>query len=68
MSLTKTEIPRKAAADLIKYCKKKGHDTGESADEMLKNYYEKMGWDPETGVPTKETLERLGIGPVWDNL
>jgi aldehyde:ferredoxin oxidoreductase len=37
-------------------------------DEMLKNYYEKMGWDPETGVPTKDTLERLGIGSVFDDL
>ncbi len=37
-------------------------------DEMLRNYYEKMGWNPETGVPTKETLERLGIGSVWDDL
>ena len=38
MSLTRTEIPRKAAKDLIEYCEKKGHDTGESAAEMLKNY------------------------------
>jgi aldehyde:ferredoxin oxidoreductase len=37
-------------------------------DEMLKNYYEKMGWDPETGVPTKETLEGLGIGSVYGDL
>ena len=37
-------------------------------DEMLKNYYEKMGWDSVTGVPTKETLETLGIGSVWDDL
>jgi len=37
-------------------------------DEMLRNYYEKMGWDPEMGVPTKETLERLGIGPVFADL
>jgi aldehyde:ferredoxin oxidoreductase len=37
-------------------------------DEMLRNYYEKMGWHPETGVPTKETLEGLGIGPVWGDL
>ena len=37
-------------------------------DEMLRNYYEKMGWHPETGVPTKETLEKLGVGSVWDDL
>lgn len=37
-------------------------------DDMLRNYYEKMGWHPETGVPTKETLESFGIGSVWDDL
>jgi aldehyde:ferredoxin oxidoreductase len=36
-------------------------------DEMLENYYEKMGWSKE-GVPTKETLEKLGIGWVWKGL
>ncbi len=37
-------------------------------DKMLRNYYERMGWVPETGVPTKETLERLGISTVWGDL
>ena len=36
-------------------------------DHMLDNYYEKMGWSPE-GVPTKETLESLGVGWVWEDL
>ena len=36
-------------------------------DKMLDNYYEKMGWNPD-GVPTKETLEHLGIGWVWKDL
>ena len=30
-------------------------------DEMLPEYYELCGWDAE-GVPTRETLERLGLG------
>ena len=30
-------------------------------DEMLRRYYQKMGWDPETGYPTGERLERLGL-------
>ncbi len=25
-------------------------------------YYEMMGWDPQTGAPAREALERLGIG------
>jgi len=33
--------------------------------EMLKKgYWRQMGWDPETGVPTKETLQRLKIDVV----
>lgn len=30
-------------------------------DTMLREYYIARGWDPETGVPTAATLERLGI-------
>jgi aldehyde:ferredoxin oxidoreductase len=32
-------------------------------DKMLDEYYELHGWD-KNGVPTKETLERLGIGGI----
>jgi aldehyde:ferredoxin oxidoreductase len=37
-------------------------------DEMLRNYYTLMGWDPETGIPIRETLENLGLGHVTDDL
>ncbi len=37
-------------------------------DEMLRNYYTLMGWDHESGVPLKETLENLGLGHVADDL
>jgi aldehyde:ferredoxin oxidoreductase len=37
-------------------------------DDMLENYYSLMGWDPDTGVPKKETLEELGIGFVGQDL
>ena len=30
-------------------------------DTMLDEYYDARGWDRETGLPTPETLERLGI-------
>jgi len=33
-------------------------------EAMLRNYYELMGWDPETGIPLPSTLESLGIGYV----
>ena len=31
-------------------------------DLMLDEYYEARGWDRETGIPTKESLRRLGLG------
>jgi aldehyde:ferredoxin oxidoreductase len=37
-------------------------------DEMLRNYYTLMGWDPETGIPLPETLKALGIGCVASHL
>jgi len=35
---------------------------------MLKAYYDWRGWDPETGFPTREKLERLGLSQVADDL
>ena len=29
--------------------------------DMVADYYREMGWDPETGVPLPETLDRLGL-------
>lgn len=37
-------------------------------NEMLDEYYELHGWDKETGYPTRETLEDLGLGYVADDL
>jgi aldehyde:ferredoxin oxidoreductase len=31
-------------------------------DEMLRAYYKARGWDSETGIPTREKLESLGLG------
>lgn len=30
-------------------------------EEMRRSYYVEMGWDPETGRPLPQTLERLGL-------
>ena len=35
-----------------------------TGSEPLQSYYYLMGWDPETGVPTRLTLERL-LGLDW---
>ena len=37
-------------------------------DEMLRNYYTLMDWDPETGIPKKETLKKLGIEFAYQEL
>jgi aldehyde:ferredoxin oxidoreductase len=37
-------------------------------DSMVKNYYEIMGWDPETGKPLPETLEKLGLREVIEDI
>ena len=31
-------------------------------DEALRLYYELEGWDPDTGAPTSEKVEELGLG------
>jgi len=30
-------------------------------EALRRNYYEQMGWDPETGKPLPETLKKLGL-------
>jgi aldehyde:ferredoxin oxidoreductase len=37
-------------------------------DEMLKKYYELRGWDPNTGIPTREKLEELDLKDVANYL
>ena len=37
-------------------------------EEMKRQYYVLRGWDGDTGIPTRESLERLGIGDVADDL
>lgn len=35
-------------------------------DELMKQTWEVYGWDRETGVPTKETVEELGLNRLLD--
>ncbi len=44
---------------------KMDRDDMELAKTML---YEKFGWDPDSGAPTRASLERLGLGYVADEL
>jgi aldehyde:ferredoxin oxidoreductase len=36
-------------------------------DQMMKDYWEEMGWDPETGKPTRAALEQLGIMKIVES-
>jgi len=46
----------------------KGVDIMAKWDWMVENYYTRMGWDPETGKPLPETLEKLGLGEIVKDL
>jgi aldehyde:ferredoxin oxidoreductase len=35
--------------------------TRQDMEQMIQDYYREWGWDPETGVPTLERLQRLGF-------
>ena len=37
-------------------------------DDLRKNYYGQMGWDPETGKPLPETLRKLGLDDLVQDL
>ncbi len=39
-----------------------------SWQKMLEDYYETRGWDTETGIPKKATLEKLGLADVAEDL
>jgi aldehyde:ferredoxin oxidoreductase len=47
-----------------------GPDIGYAPDfePMLKEYYAVRGWDPQTGLPTRQRLEKLNLGWVADDL
>lgn len=44
--------------------KKGAINSKEELDGMLDEYYQLHGWDIETGVPRKDTLESLGLGDL----
>jgi aldehyde:ferredoxin oxidoreductase len=37
-------------------------------EALRRNYYEQMGWNPETGKPLPETLKSLGLDDLIRNL
>ena len=53
-------IPEGASKGL--YCPK------EQLESMKDEYYELMGWDKKTGIPTKDTLKRLSLNKQAEDL
>ena len=45
-----------------------GKNIMEKWPEMVQNYYRLMGWDPKTGKPLQETLEKLGLKELIKDL
>ena len=37
-------------------------------EKLLDSYYKLRGWDLKTGIPTRETLEKLGLKYVADEI
>jgi aldehyde:ferredoxin oxidoreductase len=33
----------------------------EKFEQMKEEYYKQRGWDPKTGIPTREKLTELGL-------
>jgi aldehyde:ferredoxin oxidoreductase len=33
-------------------------------DGMIRDYYQAIGWDPETGIPLPETIRALGLQEI----
>ncbi len=46
----------------------KGVNIMEKWDWMVKNYYTRMGWDPQTGLPLPETLKQLDLKELIKDL
>jgi aldehyde:ferredoxin oxidoreductase len=40
----------------------------EDLERAKSDYYRLMGWDVKTGIPTRPTLEKLGLKEVADGL
>ena len=58
-------LPRRLMTEPLQTGASKGHLISQGElDQMLDEYYAARGWDPATGIPTKEKLDELGLGDV----
>ena len=62
-------LPRRLMTEPLKTGASKGHLISQSdLDQMLDEYYTARGWDPATGIPTREKLAELGLKYVAGQL
>lgn len=62
-------LPRRFLEEPIPEGPSQGMHTDEpTLNRMLDEFYAIKGWDPKTGVPTKEKLIRMGLEDVADRL
>jgi aldehyde:ferredoxin oxidoreductase len=62
-------LPERLLTEPLKGGASKGHFISrDELNQMLDEYYEARGWDVETGAPSCEKLEELGLGYVADQL
>jgi len=62
-------LPERLLTEPLKGGASKGHFISkDELNRMLDEYYTERGWNVETGVPTGEKLEELGLGYVVDQL
>lgn len=59
-------LPRRLFLEASQTGPSKGQTVDEQAfQRMLDEYYEIVGWDKETGVPTEKKLAELGLLDLW---
>ena len=62
-------LPERLLTEPLKGGASKGHFISrDELNQMLDEYYAARGWDVETGAPSREKLEELGLGYVADHL
>lgn len=66
MTIEEDDLPKRVKTEALPDGPSAGHVWHK--EELLDDYYEKRGWDKNTGVPTRETLEALNLGYVADEL
>ncbi len=59
-----TERPSKRYGSVPEAGLSAGKDIMAKWDEMLENYYTRMGWDPKTGRPLDETLKKYDLSEL----